>query len=312
MNGEATMQKPTRRVFLGRSLGLCAGVMAATSHEEQILLAQLVDRSDYGKKREPVKGLQKGKFGSYEISRLIIGGNLISGSAHAGDLLYQSALMTHYFTTEKILETWALAQENGINTTLMRADPHIMENYRKFTHERGGQLHWIAQSAPEQGDPVENAKRARDNGAIAIYLHGGVADRLVKAGKTDEIGRVVAGVKQAGLISGIGAHELPTVQACVQAGLDPDFFMFTVNKVDYYSSKPADIAAFMKSIHKPWIGFKVLGAGRDKPAEGFSHAFERGADFIAVGMFDWQVRDDVAMVQEMLAKGVSREREWAT
>ena len=67
----------------------------------------------------------------------------------------------------------------------------------------------------------------------------------------------------------------------------------------------------MKNIKKPWIGFKVLGAGRDKPLEGFQHAFEKGADFLAVGMFDWQVRDDTAHVQEMLAKGVTRDRAWA-
>ncbi len=304
------MNKPNRRAFLERSLGICAGALVGVSYEDRALLAQLVDRSEYGKKKEPVKGLQRGKFGSYEVSRLIIGGNLISGSAHAGELLYQSALMTHYFSTDKILETWSLAQENGINTTLMRADPHIMEHYRKFTKERGGRLQWIAQSAPEQGDPVENAKRARDNGAIAIYLHGGVGDKLVQAGKVEEIGKVVAGFKQAGLLAGIGAHELPTVQASVRAGLEPDFFMFTINKMSYYSSKPAEIAEFMKSIKKPWIGFKVLGAGRDKPLEGFLHAFQKGADFLAVGMFDWQVRDDVAMVQEMLAKTVSRDRAW--
>ena len=304
------MNKPNRRTFLERSLGICAGALVGVSYEDRALLAQLVDRSEYGKRKEPVKGLQRGKLGSYEVSRLIIGGNLISGSAHAGELLYQSALMTHYFSTDKILETWSLAQENGINTTLMRADPHIIEHYRKFTRERGGRLQWIAQSAPEQGDPVENAKRARDNGAIAIYLHGGVSDRLAQAGKAEEIGKVVAGFKQAGLLAGIGAHELPTVQASVRAGLDPDFFMFTINKMSYYSSKPAEIAEFMKSINKPWIGFKVLGAGRDKAPEGFLHAFQRGADFIAVGMFDWQVRDDVAMIQEMLAKTVSRDRAW--
>ena len=301
------MRKISRRGLFKTSLGV---TLAGLPYEHRALLTQLVDRSDYGKVKEPVKGLQRGKFGKHEISRLIIGGNLISGSAHAGELLYQSALMTHYFTTEKILETWTLAEHNGINTTLMRADPHIMEHYRKFTQERSGRLQWIAQSAPEQGDPVENAKRARDKGALAIYLHGGVSDKLVKTGKTEEIGQVVAGIKQTGLLAGIGAHELPTVQACVRAGLDPDFYMFTINKMSYRSSNPADVAVFMKSIEKPWIGFKVLGAGRDKPPEGFLHAFQKGADFIAVGMFDWQVRDDAALAQEMLAKGIPRDRPW--
>jgi hypothetical protein len=305
------MGKIGRREALRNSLGLSGALLGGISYEDKALLAQLVDRSEYGKTKEPVKGLQRGKFGRYEVSRLIIGGNLISGSAHAGELLYQSALMTHYFTTEKILETWSLAEQNGINTTLMRADPHIMEHYQKFTQERNGKLQWIAQSAPEQGDPVENAKRARDHGAIALYLHGGVSDGLVKDGKVGDIGRVVEGIRHAGLMAGIGAHLLPTVQACAQAKIDPDFFMVTVNQVGYYCSPAVEVAQFMSAIPKPWIGFKTLGAGRANPPGGFRHAFQRGADFIAVGMFDWQVRDDVAHVQEMLAKGIDRDRSWA-
>ena len=304
------MRSMDRRRLLKGSLGISGALLGGLSYEHRALLAQLVDRTGYGKSKEPVKGLQRGKLGKYEISRLIIGGNLISGSAHADNLLYQSALMTHYFTTEKILETWTLAEQNGINTTLMRADPHIIEHYQKFTRERGGKLQWIAQSAPEQGDPVENAQRARDNGAIAMYLHGNVSDTAVKQGKAEEIGRVVAGIRKTGLLAGIGAHLLATVQGCEQAKLDPDFYMFTVNRVNYYSSPAAEIAAFMKAIQKPWIGFKVLGAGRDKPPEGFLHAFQKGADFICVGMFDWQVRDDTALVQEMFAKGITRERPW--
>jgi hypothetical protein len=305
------MGKMGRREVLRNSLGLSSALLGGISYEDKALLAQLVDRSEYDKAKEPVKGLQRGKFGKYEVSRLIIGGNLISGSAHSGELLYQSALMTHYFTTEKIMETWSLAEHNGINTTLMRADPHIMEHYQKFTRERNGKLQWIAQTAPEQGDPVENAKSARDHGAIAAYHHGFTSDRLVKEGKVNEIGRAVEGIRKAGLMAGIGAHLLPTIQACVQAKIDPDFYMVTINRVAYCSSPAVEVGQFMSTINKPWIGFKTLGAGRESPPGGFHHAFQRGADFITVGMFDWQVRDDVAHVQEMLAKGIDRDRPWA-
>jgi hypothetical protein len=305
------MGKICRREVLRNTLGLSGALLGGISYEDKALMAQLVDRSEYGKAKEPVAGLQRGKFGKYDVSRLIIGGNLISGSAHAGELLYQSALMTHYFNTEKILGTWSLAEQNGINTTLMRADPHIMEHYQKFTRERNGKLHWIAQSAPEQGDPVENAKRARDHGAIAMYHHGGVSDHLVKEGKVAEIGRALEGMRNAGLMAGIGAHLIPTIQACVQAKIEPDFYMVTVNQAGYYTSPAAEVEQFMSTIKQPWIGFKTLGAGRVNPPGGFHHAFQRGADFIAVGMFDWQVRDDAAHVQEMLAKGIARDRAWA-
>ncbi len=305
--------KPNRRKFIKKVVGLSAGttLVGGLGFEHQALLAQLTDRSKYGKRQEAVTGLQDGKLCGLRVTRLIIGGNLISGSAHAGELLYQSALMTHYFNTEKIFDTWELAEENGINTTLMRCDPHIIEHYKKYRKERGGRLQWIVQTAPEQGDPVENARLAVDNGAAAVYFHGGRGDSLVEKGKIDQIGEIVAGIKKLGVPAGVAGHRLETIKASEEAGVDPDFYMFTVNRVGYLSSGPEEISAYMKNVAKPWIGFKVLGAGRDKPAKGFRHAFEKGADFICVGMFDWQVRDDAALVKRMLDERPERSRPWA-
>ncbi len=303
--------KISRRRLIGRTLAVSASMAAGISFEHRALLAQLAARRSSSKvESEPIQGLQSGVFGGREVSRLIIGGNLISGSAHAGELIYQSDLMTRYFDSERIFETWTLAERNGINTTLMRCDPHIIEHYGRFQRERGGKLHWIAQTAPEQGDPVQNAKLARDHGAFAVYLHGGVSDKLVEEGKVDQIGEAVEGFKRVGVFAGVAAHRLETIQAVRQSSLDPDFYMFTINRVNYLSSDPAEIDAYMASIEKPWIGFKVLGAGRDHPKDGFLHAFQRGADFIAVGMFDWQVRDDVASAKELLAGKLSRQRPW--
>ena len=109
----------------------------------------------------------------------------------------------------------------------------------------------------------------------------------------------------------ICATKLETIKASEEAGVDPDFYMYTVNKVGYLSSEPEEIGAYMEKVAKPWIGFKVLGAGRDRPPQGFKHAFQKGADFICVGMFDWQVRDDVRLVKQMLEKGIQRPRAWA-
>ena len=305
------MRKFDRRDLLRNSLGTTAALVGGISYERKALMSRMMAPIRKSVTKEPVKGLQRGKFGKYEVSRLIIGGDPVSGIAHAGELVYQADFMKQYFDTAKILETLTLAEQNGINTLLMRADDHIISHYNMFKKERGGTLQWIATSAPEQGDPVENAKRARDNGAIAVYLHGGIADGLVKAGKVDEIGEIVEGFKKVGIMAGIGAHLLDTARASVQAKVDPDFYMMTINRVNYYCSEAAEVGIFMRSIKKPWIAFKVLGAGRVKPPEGFRLAFEHGGDFLAVGMFDWQIRDDVAHVQEMLANGISRDRDWA-
>jgi len=63
-------KNPNRRRFVKESLGISTGILAGLSFEHQALLAQLVDRSDYGKAQEPVTGLQRGRFGTlYKYSR---------------------------------------------------------------------------------------------------------------------------------------------------------------------------------------------------------------------------------------------------
>jgi len=245
------MKKLGRRDLLKNSLGATAALVGGISYERKALMAHMMAPAQEAMVKEPVKGLQRGRFGKYEVSRLIIGGDPVSGIAHAGELVYQADFMKQYFNTPKILETLTLAEKNGINTLLMRADDRIISHYNMFKKERGGTLQWIATSAPEQGSPVENSKLARDNGAIAVYLHGGVADGLVKAGKVDEIGEIVEGFKKSGIMAGIGAHQLDTARACVQAKIDPDFYMVTINRVNYYCSEAAEVGIFMRSIKKP-------------------------------------------------------------
>ncbi len=58
--------------------------------------------------------LPKGKLGDIELSRMIMGCNLISGYAHARDLIYANTLFKAYNTDQKILETFHLAEMAGI------------------------------------------------------------------------------------------------------------------------------------------------------------------------------------------------------
>ena len=67
---------------------------------------------------------------------------------------------------------------------------------------------------------------------------------------------------------------------------------------------------YMKEIRKPWIAFKVLAGGAIAPKNGFRFAFENGADFICVGMFDFQIIDDINTVCEVLAGIKERQRPW--
>ena len=98
-----------RRQFLKKSFIGSAAAASVLSLEEKILLAAGEKEPGQAPNRqEKVKDFPVGKIGKVTISRLICGGNLTNGYAHSRDLIYVSDLLKHYFTDEKVIETYEI------------------------------------------------------------------------------------------------------------------------------------------------------------------------------------------------------------
>lgn len=327
-----------RRGFLKQSLVAGGAALALASHEEKALGAEI----NPGKTPSPVAPvadpltLPMGKIKDLEISRVICGGNLIGGWAHSRDLIYVSPLIKAYHTEQKIIETFQLAERRGINTALTNpVSNSIIGAYRKA----GGKMQWISDCAA--GNLKDAIQLSVDTGADAVYVQGGICDKMVKNGQMKELEAIVSFMKDLGVPCGLGAHCLETVRQCAQAGFDPDFWVKTLHKSEYWSATPEsgrrafdeiggskpehdlhhdnmwcisakDTIAYMATLKKPWIAFKVLAAGAIHPREAFQWCFENGADFICVGMFDFQIVENTAIaagaLQAVAQKG--RTRPW--
>jgi len=283
--------------------------------------------------------LPVGKIGPVKISRLICGGNLIIGSAHDRDLLYVAALMRAYFTDRKIMETWQLCEECGVNTMIgpvnspyaYGEDP-TLRVYRRYRDEFGGRIQWLAQTYPKSDDLTGSIRKAIDNGAVGAFLHGNIADHWVSLRRLDLIAQALEFIRRNGLIAGVACHHLEVPMALEKAGLELDFYLKTFHSDNYWSAPPKaerpatglprgdnmwctdaeKTAAFMATVKKPWIAFKVLAAGAIHPRDGFRFAFEHGADFLNVGMFDFQVREDAILTQQIIShlQQTGRPRPW--
>lgn len=307
-----------RRTFLKGSMAGIAGL----GFEEAVLKTHLAQAAEPVPAAQTPAAFPKGKIGDVEISRVICGGNLISGYAHSRDLIYVSPLLEHYFTDERIFETFRQCEAQGINTAMLKHDAKTMRLLNTYWHERGGNIQWIAQiTTPDKLS--EEVKQAVDSGAVGVFTTGQMGDALVRAGKVDLLAKTVEYIQANGVIAGVSCHELAVITACEKAGVKPDFFMKTFNSKNYWSASnkdhcdnvfndepPEETASFMKSVERPWVAFKVLGAGAIEPKTGFEYAFKNGADFICVGMFDFQVAEDAAIARQVLDGAKDRPRTW--
>ena len=66
----------------------------------------------------------------------------------------------------------------------------------------------------------------------------------------------------------------------------------------------------MGTLDEPWIAFKVLATGAIKPEEGLRYAFTSGDDFVCMGMYDFQIVEDVNIALEVLSISKERQRSW--
>lgn len=279
--------------------------------------------------------LPQGKIGDAAISRLILGCNLFGGGHHH-TMLWARDLAREYNTESKIIETLEGAEDHGIDAIMLHHDRQILgvlEKHRK----NGGRMQWIVAPLAKMEEKAAYADEVReltDKGVAAAYVFGVHADACVKEGHPELIARALEIIKMNALPSGVACHDLNVVKACEKLNAGSEFYIKTLHHHRYLTApqpgeaggpgsdtdiaaydngwcrNPDETIAYMNSLETPWVAFKVLAAGMIQPRDGFRYAYENGADFILAGILDFQIEEDVKIVNAILADLPRRTRPW--
>jgi len=265
------------------------------------------------------------QIGENEVTRLMCGGNPISGISHFSAEMDED--MLHYYTMPRLQALLDECWRQGINTVQTRGDRHTMRMYMEH-RDNGGQLQWIAQTASEFADIHANIARIADFGPIAIYHHGTHTDNSWHEGKIDQVADYLKAIHDHGLPAGIGTHIPEVVKYAEDNGWETDFYMScfydlarsykaapAVEQAAYARDRfpdgdPDRMTAVMRAVQKPCLGFKLMAANRkcstpESVKQAFQYAFEsiKPTDAVVVGMFPKysnQVAENAGYVREIL------------
>lgn len=237
------------------------------------------------------------KLGSYNVTRLIVGGNPFSGNSHQSAQMNKE--MRDYYTTQKIKETLYECETFGINTIQARGDAHIMRLLNEYWNE-GGKLQWIAQTASELSSIPNNIRNIADYGAIACYHHGSRTDQLYKEGKIDSVKDILSVIRDSGMVVGLGTHDPDVVRYAEDNKFDLDFYMISFYNLskrgEVYLPEDRELACkIIREINKPVLAFKIMAAGRNEPSSAFEFAYKhiKPIDAVVVGIFTKYFPDQV-------------------
>ena len=154
--------------------------------------------------------LPRGLLGNMESSKLILGGNLLSGYVHARDLIYVSSLVLNYHQKDRIFRTLMLAEQSGVNTLL--SNPVVMPLMEEYWNEGYGKIQFISDMAGLDYSDWKNGPKAMDydsyqdivrgvidSGATAGYIQGETADFYIENNQPEKLVQVMDLMRKNGL-----------------------------------------------------------------------------------------------------------------
>lgn len=270
----------TRREFLQSSAALAAGIVGgatALALQPQTpttppVLAPGTAPSAGG----PQIQIPKMKFGSVEISRLVLGVNPLYGFAHYNNNF--SSAMREWYTQDRVCEVLHRSASFGINAYNYVNMGRSPQDLARFLSE-GGHMHLIIQVTAKDDESV----LVRDLKPLALQRRGEEIDIAFRNGTMAAEKEWCKRARDLGVLVGVGTHKPEVIELVEEQGWDIDFYagcvynrtrteeewkqvlngqLLEMPREIYLQSDPARMYKVMRQTPKTCFAFKILAAGR--------------------------------------------------
>ncbi len=253
------------------------------------------------------------RLGKYELTRLTLGSNPMTGASHFNPIL--DRLMNEWMTPERIMEILHRAEAAGIRSWQLHNDPKLMDSMRRYKAE-GGKMNCFILS--DYKDAAGSVKELAKLGVIGIVHHGERSDIAYRERQMDQINDFVKAAHDAGVLAGVSMHNPSVLDFIEGKGWATDFYMtcvyrrsrnpeeqraeFTEATVGepYFEKDPERMCKMIRQTNKTCFAFKILAAGRSiKTKAAIEGAFQfvfdhiKPQDGVIVGVFP-RFKDEIA------------------
>jgi len=248
--------------------------------------------------------IPKMKFGTVEISRLVLGVNPFYGFAHY-NANFGSA-MADWYTQDKVCEVLHRANSFGINAFNYVNMGRAPADLARFQSE-GGKMHLIIQVTARD----DESALVRDLKPLALQRRGEEVDAAFQNGTMAREREWCKRARDLGVLVGVGTHKPEVIELVESQGWDVDFYAGCVyNRTRtpeelkqvlngqslemphevYLQSDPPRMYKVMRQTAKTCFAFKILAAGRvadGDVAQAFRIAFSsiKNTDGVFIGVF---------------------------
>ena len=233
------------------------------------------------------------KIGGIEFSKVLCGTNAFYGRSHfsaARDAEYQER-----FDDKNIIGALECCFRWGINTIETSANERIESIVSLLRGKHQRELHCVGSTRIDETSIMKSHFQKLDfllqNRTAICVIHAQYIDHVLKNDTIPGLERMLAKIHEAGLLTAISTHQIKTVELCENKGYDIDVYLFPLNITGFVypgyegTESVEERVGLVRSIAKPFILMKTLGAGRIPPEEGLHFVAENSKpnDLITFG-----------------------------